>query len=228
MAERLRERFGGTLPVQCIVNEYRPGQSIGCTPTTRTSAPSSRRSRSPTTGRCASGRAPRVRTPPAPCRATRSSCSPGAPCWCSKEMPAIGGCTVSTDRRPGPLHTPLRHLPHPRPVARPPHSRPLFRAHPFGTALSCCASSRAALVSTLPGFDRLRAGGKPPEPPGALALRARGGVRLSSPAIPILARVLASSTLRVRSRGPSGDETCARVARMDCRHSPGAHSENAS
>ena len=29
MADRLRERFGGTLPVQCIVNEYRPGQGIG-------------------------------------------------------------------------------------------------------------------------------------------------------------------------------------------------------
>ena len=29
MADRLREHFGGTLPVQCIVNEYRPGQGIG-------------------------------------------------------------------------------------------------------------------------------------------------------------------------------------------------------
>ena len=29
MADRLRDRFGGTLPVQCIVNEYRPGQGIG-------------------------------------------------------------------------------------------------------------------------------------------------------------------------------------------------------
>jgi len=29
MADRLRNRFGGTLPVQCIVNEYRPGQGIG-------------------------------------------------------------------------------------------------------------------------------------------------------------------------------------------------------
>ena len=29
MADRLRERFGGALPVQCIVNEYRPGQGIG-------------------------------------------------------------------------------------------------------------------------------------------------------------------------------------------------------
>ena len=28
MAERLREHFGGALPVQCIVNEYRPGQCI--------------------------------------------------------------------------------------------------------------------------------------------------------------------------------------------------------
>lgn len=29
MAERLRPHFGGVLPVQCIVNEYRPGQGIG-------------------------------------------------------------------------------------------------------------------------------------------------------------------------------------------------------
>ena len=29
MAERLRTRFAGALPVQCIVNEYRPGQGIG-------------------------------------------------------------------------------------------------------------------------------------------------------------------------------------------------------
>ena len=29
MAERLRVHFGGVLPVQCIVNEYRPGQGIG-------------------------------------------------------------------------------------------------------------------------------------------------------------------------------------------------------
>ena len=29
MAERLLPRFGGALPVQCIVNEYRPGQGIG-------------------------------------------------------------------------------------------------------------------------------------------------------------------------------------------------------
>ena len=29
MAERLRPHFAGSLPVQCIVNEYRPGQGIG-------------------------------------------------------------------------------------------------------------------------------------------------------------------------------------------------------
>ena len=29
MADRLRPHFGGALPVQCIVNEYRPGQGIG-------------------------------------------------------------------------------------------------------------------------------------------------------------------------------------------------------
>ena len=29
MADRLRPYFGGALPVQCIVNEYRPGQGIG-------------------------------------------------------------------------------------------------------------------------------------------------------------------------------------------------------
>ena len=29
MAERLRPHFAGTLPVQCIVNEYVPGQGIG-------------------------------------------------------------------------------------------------------------------------------------------------------------------------------------------------------
>ena len=29
MADRLRDRFNGALPVQCIVNEYRPGQGIG-------------------------------------------------------------------------------------------------------------------------------------------------------------------------------------------------------
>ncbi len=29
MADRLREHFGGALPAQCIVNEYRPGQGIG-------------------------------------------------------------------------------------------------------------------------------------------------------------------------------------------------------
>ena len=29
MAQRLRSHFGGALPVQCIVNEYRPGQGIG-------------------------------------------------------------------------------------------------------------------------------------------------------------------------------------------------------
>ena len=29
MAERLRTHFVGSLPVQCIVNEYRPGQGIG-------------------------------------------------------------------------------------------------------------------------------------------------------------------------------------------------------
>ena len=29
MAQRLRPHFGGALPVQCIVNEYRPGQGIG-------------------------------------------------------------------------------------------------------------------------------------------------------------------------------------------------------
>ena len=29
MADRLRGHFGGALPVQCIVNEYRPGQGIG-------------------------------------------------------------------------------------------------------------------------------------------------------------------------------------------------------
>ena len=29
MADRLREHFAGALPVQCIVNEYRPGQGIG-------------------------------------------------------------------------------------------------------------------------------------------------------------------------------------------------------
>ena len=29
MADRLREYFGGALPAQCIVNEYRPGQGIG-------------------------------------------------------------------------------------------------------------------------------------------------------------------------------------------------------
>ncbi|MDE0005519.1 MAG: alpha-ketoglutarate-dependent dioxygenase AlkB [Rhodospirillaceae bacterium] len=29
VADRLREHFGGALPVQCIVNEYRPGQGIG-------------------------------------------------------------------------------------------------------------------------------------------------------------------------------------------------------
>ena len=29
MADRLRSHFAGALPVQCIVNEYRPGQGIG-------------------------------------------------------------------------------------------------------------------------------------------------------------------------------------------------------
>ena len=29
MADRLRAHFAGSLPVQCIVNEYRPGQGIG-------------------------------------------------------------------------------------------------------------------------------------------------------------------------------------------------------
>ena len=29
MAARLRPHFGAALPVQCIVNEYRPGQGIG-------------------------------------------------------------------------------------------------------------------------------------------------------------------------------------------------------
>ena len=29
MADRLRPHFAGALPVQCIVNEYRPGQGIG-------------------------------------------------------------------------------------------------------------------------------------------------------------------------------------------------------
>ncbi len=29
MADRLRAHFAGALPVQCIVNEYRPGQGIG-------------------------------------------------------------------------------------------------------------------------------------------------------------------------------------------------------
>ena len=29
MADRLRPHFGAVLPVQCIVNEYRPGQGIG-------------------------------------------------------------------------------------------------------------------------------------------------------------------------------------------------------
>ena len=29
MVDRLRPHFGGVLPVQCIVNEYRPGQGIG-------------------------------------------------------------------------------------------------------------------------------------------------------------------------------------------------------
>ena len=29
MTEWLRTHFGGALPVQCIVNEYRPGQGIG-------------------------------------------------------------------------------------------------------------------------------------------------------------------------------------------------------
>ena len=29
MAERMADRFGGALPEQCIVNEYRPGQGIG-------------------------------------------------------------------------------------------------------------------------------------------------------------------------------------------------------
>lgn len=29
MAERLQPLFGGAIPVQCIVNEYRPGQGIG-------------------------------------------------------------------------------------------------------------------------------------------------------------------------------------------------------
>ena len=29
MADRLRAHFGGAAPVQCIVNEYRPGQGIG-------------------------------------------------------------------------------------------------------------------------------------------------------------------------------------------------------
>ena len=29
IAERLRAHFGGELPAQCIVNEYRPGQGIG-------------------------------------------------------------------------------------------------------------------------------------------------------------------------------------------------------
>ena len=29
MADRLRPHFGGVVPVQCIVNEYRPGQGIG-------------------------------------------------------------------------------------------------------------------------------------------------------------------------------------------------------
>ena len=29
MADRLRTHFAGALPVQCIVNEYRPGQGIG-------------------------------------------------------------------------------------------------------------------------------------------------------------------------------------------------------
>ena len=29
MAERVRAHFSGALPVQCIVNEYRPGQGIG-------------------------------------------------------------------------------------------------------------------------------------------------------------------------------------------------------
>ena len=29
MARRLLEYFGGVLPTQCIVNEYRPGQGIG-------------------------------------------------------------------------------------------------------------------------------------------------------------------------------------------------------
>ena len=120
-------------------------------------------------------------------------------------------------RRPGPGHPPLRHLPDPRTVAVL-RARTPFRAHPFGTALSCCASSRAALVSTLPGFDRLRGGQSPPEPPEALARSARGGVRLSSPAIPILARVLGSSTASPSARAAlSGDETCARVSPMDCR-----------
>ena len=119
MAERLRPHFGGALPVQCIVNEYRPGQGIGMHADHRDFggivASLSLGAEWPMRFR---PRAARVPTPPAPCPATRSRCSRAARCWCSRAPRATASCTASTDRQRARDRDPrLRDLPHPGGVA---------------------------------------------------------------------------------------------------------------
>ena len=97
MADRLRPHFGGALPVQCIVNEYRPGQGIGMH--------ADHRDFGPAVGSLSLGAdwpmrfRPRATRPYAERRHARRrgrDCSPDARSWCSPAQPDIDGCMAST------------------------------------------------------------------------------------------------------------------------------------
>ena len=207
MAERLRPHFGGALPVQCIVNEYRPGQGIGMHADHRDFGPVvaslsladdwPMRFRPRATRPYAAGAMPgdEVATLPRRSVLVLSGVRAGSGCMASTAAPATRDRTR--------LSATFRTLA----VARPPGSHPsLSGASLRDRALVLRIEPSGARLDPA-GFDRLRGGLRPPRrvPPEALARSARGGVRLSSPAIPPpRTRARLVNGCAVRSRGPLG------------------------
>ena len=126
-ADRLRPHFGGALPVQCIVNEYRPGQGIGMH--------ADHSDFGPVVASLSLAADWPMRFRPRSVRPyardglpgdERSSCSPAARSWSSRAARDRRSCTAST--APTPPARPRRASPPPSAPssgsARPAYRRP--------------------------------------------------------------------------------------------------------
>ena len=236
MAERLRAHFGGALPVQCIVNEYRPGQGIGMH--------ADHADFGPTVASLSLGASWPMRFRR---RNTRPYARDGLPGDEVAVAPPPLGPRPRGVRPPSlhARHRPRRHrardrdphlrdLPHARAVARPllapyperaNHDRLAADQHvSFGRIPAgprSRAPHRAKLRSSRPCGRRSLARGAcaPPKGPprGPRAKREGWSAPLITGNPHPRTRARLVNGFAVRSRGPAGDEPCARVSPMDCR-----------